>query len=137
MEDLLFSLKGATAKALTRRSMIKSLEPVRVFAEFKAPERIGVLRSNIKISSKAKPRARKRSDVEVYVGPDRSVRQAIPQEFGTIKHSPSPYMRPAWDAKKFEVLVTFEGEMWDQLYTAIERQERKIARDAEKLKRAR
>jgi len=134
MEDLLFQLKGATAKSLTRRTMIKSLEPVRAFAERKAPENTGLLSYNIAISSKAKPRGPRKSDLEVYVGPDRSIRYSVVQEFGSVKSSAQPYMRPAWDAKKFEVLIKFEQNMWDQLYTAIERQERKIARDAAKLK---
>ena len=134
MEALLFQLKTATAKSLTRRTMFKALQPVKVFAKHKAPERSGELSDKIEISTRAKPRASKRSDIEIYVGPDRSARQAVPQEFGTISHGANPYLRPAWDAKKFEVLVNFQEGLWDQLYRAIERQERKIAREAAKLK---
>lgn len=114
--------------------MLKSLEPVRVFAEAKAPRKSGYLKTKVSKGTRTRPRARKKSDVEVYVGVEAGTRSAIPQEFGTIRHGAQPFMRPAWDANKFTVLVKFREELWEQIMKSIARQERKAARDAAKLK---
>ena len=91
------------------------------------------LSDGIEISTKARPRSRRVSAVEVYVGPT-GVSYSVAQEFGTVNHSANPFMRPAWDSSKYQVLWKFADDLWDEIYKSIQRQERKIAREAAKLK---
>lgn len=136
MEELLFQLKGATAKNTTARAMISALEPVRVKAKALAPRDKGGLEEGILISRRAtKKKALAKSDLEVFCGPRKELRQAVPQEFGTSLHGPSPYMRPAWDSEKVNVLTAFGFLLEENIEKAIGRQQRRAAREAAKLKR--
>lgn len=92
------------------------------------------LSKGIAISAKTKPRAPRKDPVEIYCGPIRSIAYAIPQEFGTVDHAAHPYMRPAFDATRMIVAARFANGLWDQIMKAIEREERKAARAAAKMK---
>lgn len=121
--------------------MKKSLEETRQLAQLKAPVAAsngGDLQESI-IVGRVSPRHRKheKSDLEMAVGPrggKGGISYAAQQEFGNVNHGPQPFMRPAWDATKMNVLITFKEEMWDNIEKALLRQSRKIARDAAKLK---
>ena len=135
MEKLLFQLKSSTAKNTTARAMLKSLEPTRQMAATLAPRDDGTLSEGIRTSRRAtKANKFRKSDLEVYVGPIKELAHAIPQEFGTVNHGPSPFLRPAWDATKFDVLEMFGELIWIDVKKSIARAERKAAREAAKLK---
>lgn len=61
---------------------------------------------------------------EIFVGPARGkgvVRYAHIVEFGSVKDSPHPYMRPAWDARKMEALSIIKDELASQIIAAARR----------------
>ena len=130
-------LTAATAKNVTRRAGRKALEPVKAKAIGLAPygERDEIhLRDNIEISTKAR-RARRKSDVEVYMGVTVSLSSVgIQQEFGNINHGPQSFMRPAWDVAGRGVLTDLSKSMWAEIDKASARAARKAAREAAKLK---
>lgn len=90
----------------------------------RAPVDEGVLRSNIIVKQVGGKRARKDAIATFSVGPNRKAAHAIPLELGhnlvkvlkdgsrkIIGHvTPRPFMRPAYQAKKREV-IRFIGEM--------------------------
>jgi len=116
--------------------MIAALEPVKLKARTLAPREYGGLHDGILISRRAtKKKALSKSDLEVFCGPRKELRQAVPQEFGTVKHGPSPYMRPAWDSEKYNVLTAFGFLLEENIEKSIGRQQRRAAREAAKLKR--
>ena len=119
--------------------MKKALTPTRDAASNKAPEAEGDLSDSIIIGRVSRRHRRhQRSEVELAVGPrggKGGINYAAQQEFGNINHGAQPFMRPAWDSTKLQVLVTFKEEMWVEIDKALLRQSRKLARDAAKLKR--
>ncbi|RVI41050.1 HK97 gp10 family phage protein, partial [Sinorhizobium medicae] len=52
--------------------------------------------------------------------------------FGTSRHGPQPFARPAWDAGKNQVLDTIKDELAVQITKAAQRLARKAARLAAK-----
>jgi len=136
MEALLMDMKGSTARNTTARSMIKSLDPTLRLAIDLSPKKSRELAEGIRISRKAtKAKAFKKSDLEVYIGPIKNIGHAIPQEFGTVNHGPHPFMRPAWDSTKYQVLTNFGYLLWENVEKSIARAARKAAREAAKMKR--
>jgi HK97 gp10 family phage protein len=68
-----------------------------------------------------------RNDIEVYAGAGPHP-QAHLQEFGT-KHAPAqPFMRPAWDAEKREVLEGIKDDLWAEIKKAVVRLARRAAK---------
>lgn len=61
-------------------------------------------------------------------GPLKSLRQAVPQEFGTFNHSAHPYMRPAWDATQGKCLAVMKEALKDEIDKASARARKKAAR---------
>jgi hypothetical protein len=92
--------------------LVLSLEPMRDTAIYLAPDDPGTappydLKSSIIVSTKQRSgparrdRALGRFDARAYMGPNKyGYPQAMMQEFGTIDHVATPYMRPAYDADK-------------------------------------
>lgn len=118
LEKSLFLLKQSTAKAVVRGGMRDAIEPAARLARQKAPVGEGDLYESIDVSTRAKPAARKQSDLEIYMGPGRNP-QAITQEFGTFKEPAQPYMRPAWDAEKEKTLERFGVFLWERVQKAL------------------
>lgn len=118
--------------------MRKALEPMRDLARAKAPRDSDELAESIEIGNRVRGQKRtQKSDLEVYVGPrggKGGIAYGGQQEFGNVNHAAKPFMRPAWDATKLEVLVIFGREMWSNLEKSLARHHRKVAREAEKLK---
>lgn len=127
LDRALGQLGKATGRNVMRRAGIAALEPVAEEAARRAPELFGDLRDSITASTKRPRRHRKRSEVEVYMGPT-NLPQAHLQEFGTRHHGPQPFMRPAWDAGKDQVLDDLKQSLGDEIMKAAERQARKAAR---------
>ena len=61
-------------------------------------------------------RALGKYDARAYMGPTKfGYPQAVMQEFGTIHMVASPYMRPAFEAKKYETLEIIREGLGDRL----------------------
>ncbi len=61
-----------------------------------------------------------------YVGPEKAKTKSdaikrIVQEFGSSKMPPSPYMRPAWDAKKMEAFDIIRNELASEIIATAKR----------------
>jgi HK97 gp10 family phage protein len=73
------------------------------------------------------------SGVMLYMGPaaapDKNTAiKAIAQEYGTSRHPPQPYMRPAFDAQVQPTLDRLKKELWFEVSLSVERAARKAAR---------
>ena len=120
IQDALHDLPKATAKNIMRRVLKSRAQPIADTATKLAPVDTGYLQRSIAVSTKLSRAARKghkklsKDGVEVYVGPSGAPR-SIMQEFGTIDHPPHPYLRPAWDAHKDELLTNIGKDMWNEI----------------------
>ena len=64
------------------------------------------------------------SFAEMYVGPSKkkdALVYAHMQEFGTSKHPPHPFMRPAWDGEKDHALSIIRRELGNEIIAAARR----------------
>jgi hypothetical protein len=71
--------------------------------------------------------------VEMFVGPTKATSKKdsikrIVQEFGSRFQPGKAYMRPAWDAKKYEALGLIKGELTVEIEKAANRAARRRAR---------
>jgi len=129
--------KLATRRAVARRSLIKSAQPMADIAQGMAP--VGdtnTLAPSIMVGTKLSKRQaalhRKmfrndRAAVEVFVGAG-PLSSAHTQEFGTAHHAPQPFMRPAWDQDHKALLQRLGELMAKEIDKAITRQARRAAR---------
>lgn len=156
LEKALRELPRATAKNVMVRALKQAAKPLVASASADAPVLTGALRDSINVSSR-KPKGAKGpgaaafaaamaggasraqagqaaraanrgsgGSVEVYVGPGRHP-QAVFQEFGTSKHPPQPFMRPAWDATKQQVVDSIKAALGDEIMKAARRLAKKRA----------
>lgn len=107
--------------------LVKSLIPMRNLARAIAPDDPLTsppwsLPQSIEVGKKQRSgRARRnralgKYDARAYMGPTRGgYPQAVMQEFGTINMVASPYMRPAFEAKKHEALEIIREELGKRL----------------------
>lgn len=136
LDEALGQLPKATGKAVLRRTAIRALAPVIAEAKRRVPVDEGDLRDSLKITTKLSKRQQRlhnkaiaagKATVQLFAGP-----AALPHahlvEFGTANMSPQPYMRPAWDTKKDEVLELVRTELADEISKAAGRLARKTAR---------
>lgn len=132
-----FNLSRASVKGVVRRAMVESAKPVKDDAERRAPRLSGQLQESFATGTKLTRRQRrlhqKESELEIFVGPG-GLAQAVTQEFGTVNHGPQPFLRPAWDSKKMDVLKTFSGKLAEQIMKSAKRAARKAERLAAKIK---
>lgn len=131
LNEALGELGKATGRNVLRRSGVAALEPIAEDAARRAPFLFGDLRENVVANTRKPRRHRKAAEVEIYAGPT-NLPQAHLQEFGTRHHAPQPFMRPAWDAGKDQVLDDLKQSLGDEIMKAAERQARKAARLAAK-----
>ena len=136
LDAALSQLKRSTAKGVLRRVGRAALEPVRARAAALAPEDTGLLEDRVIISSRqqaAKARRRKPegpNEVQLYMGPARgaaAIRGQM-QEFGTANQPPQPFMRPAWDGGKMDVLKAIGRDLGSE----IEKTAKRVAKRAAK-----
>jgi len=74
------------------------------------------------------------SFAETFVGPARGkgvIRYAHIVEFGSVKHAPQPYMRPAWDGNKDKALSIIKAELGSEIIKAARRVGRSKKQSAE------
>ncbi len=137
IQAALHELPKATARNVMRRVLRQLAEPIADTARQLAPVLSGDLKESVGVSTKlARNVKRGRSKlstnaVEMFVGPFNAPR-SIQQEFGNINHPPQPFMRPAWDKHKDELLPKVGEAMWNEIRAAAERKARKEARAAAK-----
>lgn len=131
VDAALGQLGKATGRNVMRRVAVARLQPIAEDMRDKAPVDQSDLRDSIIVTTKNPKRNRKRSQVEAHAGPGRHP-QAHLQEFGTQHHGPHPFVRPAWDAGKDELLEGIADDLWTEIEKAAARQARKAARLAAK-----
>ncbi len=116
-------LPNGTQKATLRRVGRKVLKPIADKARSMAPRLSGKLKQSIKVGTRLSRRQyllrRGLADeVEVYAGAG-PLPQAIMQEFGTSTQPAQPFMRPAWDAGKNQLLTDVKNELWAEIQKAL------------------
>lgn len=140
LDAALAQLPKATGKNVLRRTGVLALAPVVAAAKRNVPVDDGDLRDSLRVTTKlskrqqrinAKAVAEGKSSVQLYAGA-----AALPHahlvEFGTEKMPPQPFMRPAWDAEKDQVLKLIRDELGNEIDKAAARVARKAARRAAK-----
>ena len=161
LDRALGDLSKRTAKSVSRRSLVRALEPMAEAARQNAPFRLGDLRESIAVStrtpqggdagkaafaevlrgggSREEARAALRAAkaggafAQAYMGPGRHP-QAIMQEFGTAHHPPQPYMRPAFEAEKQATVERVTAGLRTEIDKAVTRAARQAARRAARQK---
>lgn len=142
LDRVLSSLKATTARGITRRAMAQALEPVAETARGLVPRDSGKLADSIGVGSKLVKNqaraARTSRDVQsMYVGPRSSMAHLV--EFGTGPRfqkngkfvgvmPPQPFMRPAWDAKREEVLARLTDDIREEIDKTLARMARRAAK---------
>lgn len=145
LEKALDDMTKGAGRGVVRRSLLKAGEPLKDKAAALAPRRSGNLAKSMNIgtgldkrqaSLRRKMFADERASVEVFVGPDYKLggggRHGHLVEFGTAHSAPKPFMRPAWESEKDQVLKNLSLFMWAEIEKSIARAERKAARAAAK-----
>lgn len=114
-------------KKVARSAMRKAAKPIVYEAKSKVPVKTGELKASIKIKGaktgfqKRQQRAGllflniKASVLKKYKNGMRHVDVASKIEYGTSKTAPQPFMRPAFDMYKGEVLNIFVDELKNNL----------------------
>src|SRR5688572_30736260 len=116
LQVALRELPDATAKNVLRRVARTALEPIAARARALAPVDDGTLRESITVGTRLSRRQRSQhqkespDDVEMFAGAG-PLPQAHMQEFGTQHSPPQPFMRPAWDSGKEDLLETIKNEL--------------------------
>lgn len=135
VQAALHELPKATAKNVMRRVLKERGKPIADAAQSRVPVDQGDLKRSIVVSTKLTRRQRGKhkkfgpNDVEVFVGPGAHP-QAHMQEFGTSKEPAQPYMRPAWDQERMNVLEGIREDLWAEIEKAVARRARKAAKAA-------
>lgn len=138
LERALGDLPQAAGRAVLRRAGIKAISVVISAAKTKVPVDSGKLRDSLKVSTRLSKRqqqvqrkavAQGKASVEIYAGAE-ALPYAHLVEFGTKNTMPRPFMRPAWDEKKGEVLDLIKGELGGEITKAAARLARRRARQA-------
>lgn len=160
LEQALAQLSNAAAKGVLQRAGKAALEPVAEEARKNARRnwRTGQLHNAIEITTKqanevgraayaatmrsggsraqavdAMRTARRtsgRANVEIYLGVTDKAPHAHLIEFGTVHHRPFPFMRPAWDTHKADVLVDLKTAIADEIAKTVLRSQRRAANAA-------
>lgn len=140
-EAALSQLPKATGKNVLRRVGRARLEPMRADAAAKAPDDPNTsgrrdLSSSIKIrNGKAKVRfiqgkfrADSSSGISLTLGPSEFAFHGKFHEWGTIKMSARPWMRPAWDGNARQVVVGIADDLMAEIRKAAARLANKKAK---------
>lgn len=142
MDEALGELSKGVARGVLRRVGMKALEPMASTARRLAPDdpntSVGDLKSKIGVGSKLTARQARlnrravkagadKSFVEVYVGVG-SLPQATLQEFGAPQHPAQPFMRPAYDEHKDQVVETIKEDLGAEITKAVERARKRASR---------
>lgn len=131
----------AARRASGRRALRVAAEPLAKLAAELAPrgetQRLaGSVSIGTRLSKRQARMHRKmfrndRAAVELFVGPG-PLPSSWTQEFGTARHGPQPFLRPAWDQDQRAMLDRLKVALWDDISRAVARAERRAARLAAK-----
>lgn len=128
-------LPRAMAKATWRRILKKAAMPVKSDAEANAPVGpTGNLASSIAVGTRLNASQKRMVGTEpdavtLYIGTTWPTgAHGHLQEFGTAHHAAQPFLRPAWDRNRMQVLASISDDAWDELVKAA----RRLARRAER-----
>ncbi len=136
LEKALGDLPKATGKNVLRRVALAALAPVAEDMRQNAPEDDDApagrtkLKDDIHVTTRrpkggqSEPR---QSEVEAFAGPGRHPK-AVQQEFGNERHGPQPYVRPAWDNNRDNMMIDVADGLGAEIAKAAERMARKQAR---------
>lgn len=137
LDAALGELTQSAAKGVLRRVGRQALAPVDTAWREKAPRLTGALAKSGSVGSKLTRSQRKalerESFVEVFAGPGPDP-AAIQDEFGNAHQAPQPFLRPAWEENKGEVLEIVKRNLGAEIDKAAQRAARKAARQLAKLK---
>lgn len=135
LDAALGELTPAAGKNVLRRVGRRALEPFDAEWRAHAPHLTGTLEESGGVGSNLSRRqrqlVRRESTVEVFAGPGANP-QAIQGEFGNEHQAPTPYVRPAWDAKQGEALDIVKADLGDEIAKAAARGAKRAARLAAK-----
>lgn len=131
IDAALGELGKATGRNVMRRVAVARLEPMAEEMRRLAPVNSGDLKDSITVTTRRPKRHRKSSEVEAYAGPGRHPQGHL-REFGGDGSPPEPFVRPAWDGGKTELLYGIGEDLWSEISKAAARQARKAARLAAK-----
>lgn len=129
-------LSKLTQRNAIRRTLLAAGEITADEASKLAPVNRGVLAFSIVVATQLTRRHKgdqrnRDSEVEVYIGPSGgqgALYYASHQEFGTVTSPAQPYMRPAWESTKDQVLETIVSGLSAEVDKAAQRAARKAAR---------
>lgn len=140
LERALAELPKATGKNVLRRVLRKVAEPLAADMRSMAPDDPATGGNDLKSSIGVGTRLSKRqasqnrkmfksdkASVEMFVGAG-NLPQAIQQEFGNVNHGPQPFVRPAWDGQKGQMLNTIENDLAREIDAAAKRLAKKAAK---------
>lgn len=127
IDQALGELGKTTGRNVLRRVGMARMEPLAEAMRSRAPVNAGDLKESIAVSTRNPRKNRKQSTVEVHAGPGRHP-QAHLREFGGDGNPPEPYVRPAWDGGKDELLDGIADDLWSEISKAAARQAKKAAR---------
>lgn len=127
IDQALGELGKTTGRNVLRRVGMARMEPLAEAMRSRAPINAGDLKESIAVSTRNPRKNRKQSTVEVHAGPGRHP-QAHLREFGGDGNPPEPYVRPAWDGGKDELLSGIADDLWSEISKAAARQAKKAAR---------
>lgn len=126
----------AARKASARRALRKTAEPMVPIAKGMVRVDQADLRDSIGVGTRLTRRQQSqhrrmfrddRAAVEMFFGAG-GLAQATQEEFGNWKQAPHPYIRPAWDGEKGQMLSRLSAELWADIQKAVARAERRAAR---------
>ena len=132
IERAMKDLKPVAAKAVARRALKKAAQPIADAGAANAPRLEGYLEDSFaigtKLTKRQQARYRKRSAVEMHVGPNDPA--AVQVEFGNENQPAQPFMRPAWNSEKMNALKILRRELKAEVEKSIARAKRKAERAA-------
>lgn len=133
--ELYANLDGLTQKQKAQDLaplLKKALTPMSLVAISIAPDdpltgppwdlKSSIVVSTLQRSGRGRTRALGKYGARAYMGPTKfGYPQAIFDEFGTIKMTARPYMRPAWDAGKYGALEIIKADFAEHVMRSVKK----------------
>lgn len=131
-----FSGRTTTGKNAVQRGIKKAMKRVENKAKSLVPVDDGDLRDSITTKKERAKRQRgsakfaRQTGISMLTGPTGKKEGGNPawQEFGTVKMTPQPYMRPAADLEGERVIADVAKELQDAVMKSVARARKKAAR---------
>lgn len=131
IDEALSQFTPTKRRAVGRVALDNAGEITAKAARALAPEKTGGLRESIDVSGTLSKRQKsehtKAAEQERFIGPDNRPQGHL-REFGGDGNPPHPFMRPAWDQTKNQVLDRIGDELWIGIEKAAKAKAKKAAR---------